>query len=119
MKKQMLGLLLAGGCAGAVAGLFGGGGGMVLIPLLTGFAELADTDVFPVSLSVMLPVCLVCLWIQGQSGPLPWADALPYLLGSAGGGVLAGLWAEKIPVAWLHRGLGILILWGGFRYLWQ
>ena len=40
-------------------------------------------------------------------------------LGSALGGSLAGLWGKKIPTRWLHRGLGVLILWGGIRYLWQ
>ena len=48
-----------------------------------------------------------------------WGDSLPYLLGSALGGSLAGLWGKKIPTRWLHRGLGVLILWGGIRYLWQ
>ena len=42
---------------------------------------------------------------------------LPYLIGSAFGGVAAGLWGRKIPTLWLHRFLGAMILWGGVRYL--
>ena len=34
MSKNLMGGILAGLCAGAVNGLFGAGGGMVLIPLL-------------------------------------------------------------------------------------
>ena len=30
-------LALSGGCAGAINGLFGGGGGMVLLPMLSGY----------------------------------------------------------------------------------
>lgn len=112
-------MVLAGGCAGAVAGFFGGGGGMVLVPILTMLGGQEDEAVFPASLSVMLPVCLTCIAMQALSASLPWKEALPYLLGSAGGGVLAGVWGRKIPVVWLHRGLGLLILWGGFRYLWH
>ena len=115
-EKKLWGLVLAGGCAGAVAGLFGAGGGMVLVPLLTAFGGLEEGEVFPASLSVILPVCLVCLFL---SGSLPWMEAFPYLLGSAVGGVLAGVWGKRIPVLWLHRGLGVLILWGGWRYLWH
>lgn len=118
-RKRCMGLALAGGCAGAVAGLFGAGGGMVLVPLLTILTELEDEEIFPASLSVMLPVCLVCLAVTALQEGLPWAEAVPYLLGSAGGGVLAGVWGKKIPVNWLHRALGIFILWGGWRYLWQ
>ena len=118
-RKGYMGLILAGGCAGAVAGLFGAGGGMVLVPLLTALTDLKEEEVFPASLSVIFPVCLVALAVTAFSGSLPWKEAFPYLLGSAGGGVFAGVWGKKIPVKWLHRGLGILILWGGWRYLWQ
>jgi uncharacterized membrane protein YfcA len=52
-----------------------------------------------------------------SNSAFPWSTALPYLLGSAIGGVAAGLWGKKIPVKWLHRLLGALILWGGIRYL--
>ena len=48
---------------------------------------------------------------------LPLSDALPYLLGGAGGGVLAGLWFQKVPAKWLHLALGALILLGGVRLL--
>ena len=40
-----------------------------------------------------------------------------YLAGSAAGGFLAGIFGKKIPVLWLHRILGIFILWGGIRNL--
>ena len=40
-----------------------------------------------------------------------------YLLGSVIGGLCAAVWGQKIPARWLHRGLGLLILWGGYRYL--
>ena len=43
--------------------------------------------------------------------------AVAYLFGSAAGGIAAGVWGRHIPVHWLHRSLGILILWGGLRYL--
>ena len=48
---------------------------------------------------------------------LTWRAVWPYLVGSGLGGIAAGLWGRKIPAVWLHRVLGILILYGGFRYL--
>lgn len=112
-----LGILLAGFAAGAVNGLFGGGGGMVLVPLLTMLTPLEDQDVFPSSISIILPICIVSLIVTAMTGSISWTAAVPYLIGSAVGGLLAGLWGKRIPLKWLHRGLGILILWGGFRYL--
>ena len=119
MRMEKLALVGAGFGAGAVAGLFSAGGGMVLVPLLSLCACIEEEEVFPASVTVMTVICLVCLGMRASVSPLPWAQALPYLMGSAAGGVLAGIWGRRIPVVWLHRGLGILILWGGWRYLWH
>lgn len=108
---------LAGFCAGAVNGLFGGGGGMLLVPMLSMYDSIKEEEIFPISVSVILPICLVSLGVTAMTAPLPWMRAVPYLAGSALGGILSGLWGRKIPTVWLHRSLGLLILWGGFRYL--
>lgn len=117
MRKSHWKTAIAGAVAGTVNGLFGAGGGMVLVPLLTMLTDLQDREVFPASVSIILPMCLVSLSISAMAGGLPWAVALPYLIGSVLGGILAGLLGKHIPTVWLHRGLGILILWGGWRYL--
>ena len=117
LKKCCLGILLAGLGAGAVNGLFGAGGGMVLVPLLTMLTPIEDSAIFPSSISIILPICLVSLVVTAITTGIAWRQAIPYLVGSAAGGVVAGLWGRKIPVKWLHRGLGVMILWGGVRYL--
>lgn len=109
---------IAGVLTGLINGIFGAGGGMVLVPLLRASTDLEEQEIFPSSVSIMLPMCIVTLFIYGSRQPLPWADALPYLIGSALGGTAAGLFGSRIPVLWLHRILGMLILWGGIRYLW-
>ncbi len=114
--KEIIKMGIAGALAGTVNGLFGAGGGMVLVPLLTMLSDLEEDEIFPASVSIIMPMCLVSL-ILGAGGNLPWAQSLPYLLGALGGGILAGLTGNRIPVKWLHRGLGLLILWGGVQYL--
>ena len=115
-RKWML--ILVGGLAGAVNGLFGAGGGMILVPLLSIFG-MADEQIFPASVSIIFPICFVSLGFTMLSGPLPYLDALPYLIGGLLGGLLSAITGNKIPVKWLHRFLGLLIWWGGFRYLWS
>lgn len=116
-RTKYLGLILAGLGAGAVNGLFGAGGGMVLVPLLSLLTPLEDDGIFASSIAIVLPICLVSLTVAGLQQDIPWKEALPYLIGSAAGGVLAGFLGRKIPTVWLHRGLGILIIYGGIRYL--
>lgn len=118
-KFPYLGYVLAGAGAGVVAGLFGAGGGLVLIPLLSLCTPIREEELFPASISIILPICLVTLLATALSSGVAWKQALPYLPGSALGGFLAGKYRRRIPVKWLHRGLGILILWGGLRTLWQ
>ena len=114
MLSSPIGLCVAGFCAGAVNGLFGAGGGMVLIPLMELLTKSDDRDLFSSSITVILPICLVSL---AMSGTISFTEALPYLPGSAIGGFLAVRYGRKIPTVWLHRTLGILIIWGGIRYL--
>lgn len=106
---------LAGTLAGCISGILGAGGGMILVPILRKAARLEEKQIFPSSLTVMLPVCFFSL--LSSPGPLPWQEATPYLIGSLLGGIGAGIWGRNIPAVWLHRMLGTLILWGGIRYL--
>ena len=117
--SQKLRLLLAGAAAGSACGFFGSGGGMLLVPLLVRLCRMESRQAFASALSVMLPVSLVSLLVCHLTGGLPFREALPYLLGGAAGGVLAGIFYQKIPTRLLHRAMGLLILWGGLRLLWN
>lgn len=90
---------------------------MVLVPLLTGMTDLKEEEVFPSSIAIILPLCLVSLAVSFLRLGIDWALSLPYVAGGILGAVPAGLWGRRIPVKWLHRGLGLLIIWGGVRYL--
>ena len=113
--KNYLPYLICGALAGSVTGLLGTGGGMILVPALTLLTPTEEKALFPSSVAVIAPIGLVALFMS--PGPLPFRDALPYLLGSCAGGIAAGLLSSRIPTAWLHRILGIMILWGGVRQL--
>lgn len=117
LKKSMVGIIIASILAGAINGLFGAGGGMILVPLLTLLTTVQEDSIFPTSVAIILPICLVTLCITLQPGIVPWSTAIPYLIGSIIGGILAGLLGKRIPTTWLHRVLGILIIWGGIRYI--
>ncbi len=113
------GLILSGLAAGAINGLLGAGGGMILVPLLGFFTDLKDQEIFSASLAIILPISLVSILVSAVNDSLFCDGVFPWLIGSAAGGILAGLTAKKIPTVWLHRGLGLLIIWGGIRYLCQ
>lgn len=116
LQKNWL-LALIGVLTGAVNGLIGAGGGMILVPLLSKCHQLEENELFSASVCIILPICLVSLVLGPKSDTLTFGQVLPYLLGSAAGGLGASLLSHRIPAIWLHRILGILILWGGIRNL--
>lgn len=115
MKRTVL-IAVAGAAAGVVNGLFGSGGGMVLIPMLS-LCHLEEDALFPTCVAIVLPICVTSLLFYGSWDAL--FPALPYMAGGAIGGFLAGKWGKSIPALWLHRITGAFILWGGARYLWR
>lgn len=116
-KKPKLGAAVSGLMAGLVNGLFGAGGGMLLLPLLTHLCGLKAHVAFACSVCVILPLSLVSLGVYFLHGSLDFIQALPYLIGGAAGGVIAGLLLKKLSAVWLHWALGLLIVWGGLRLL--
>lgn len=90
---------------------------MILVPLLTLLTPIQEDQVFPASISIVLPICLVSLGVLACQGQLYFTSAIVYLVSGAVGGMIAGRWGHRIPQLWLHRLLGLLIAWGGIRYL--
>lgn len=108
---------LSGALTGLVNGIFGAGGGMVLIPLMTKLCGVDDRRAFASSIAVVLPICLSSLAVYALTGNLHAQNIWPYLLGGFLGGIAGGLVFRKIPTAFLHKALGVFILWGGLRLL--
>lgn len=117
--KSSVWLLVCGTAAGVLSGLLGTGGGMALVMMLPYIPEYQGDNLFPACVCIMLPVCITGTVVFYVTGNLIYMNALPYLIGSAVGGLAAGLWGRKIPNIWLHRLFGILIIAGGIRQLWQ
>ena len=117
-KKQRLGAGISAAAAGILNGLLGGAGGMVLVPGLRRLAQVPPEQLFPTSVCIMLPTTLCSLCFSAAAGPLPLRQALPYLAAASLGGLAAGLWGKRIPVLWLHRSFGALLVLGGLRTLW-
>ena len=109
--------VLAGALTGVANGFFGGGGGCILVPLLTKLCGLEGRKAFATSVAVILPLCVLSAGIYLVRGNLDWTVALPYLAGGAAGGWLGGKYFEKVRLSWLRRGFGLVILLGGIRCL--
>ena len=110
-------LRLSGAAAGLVNGLFGGGGGMALVPLLTRWCGVEEKKAFATCVAVIFPICLISAAFALWQGQVSVQAALPYLLGGLGGGLIGGATFEKVSVRWLKVIFALFLLYGGVRYL--
>ena len=115
--KEKMGYILAGTVAGAVNGLLGAGGGMILVPLLAGKCGLDQRKAFATSVAVIAPLCALSAAIYLFRGDLDLALALPYLVGGLVGGLIGGRVFKKLSMKWLRKAFALLILYGAVRSL--
>ena len=113
-QKAKLGV--SGAAAGLVNGLFGGGGGMVMAPLLTGWCGLEQKRALATCVGVILPFCVLSAAIYVLRGGFDWLAALPYLIGGGIGGALGGLLFRKVSAGVLRKLFALSLLYGGERY---
>lgn len=113
--KQRMRLCVIGLLAGAANGLFGAGGGLFLVPLLTGWCSLNTKQALATSVAVVLPLSAVSLTVFLLRGEMPWDTAIPYALGGVAGGLLSGRLLRRLSGLWLKRLFAVLLLLGGIR----
>ena len=108
---------VSGALAGAVNGLFGGGGGMVLVPLLSGWCGMEGKRSFATCVAVILPLSAVSAAVYLLRQGFELAAARPYLLGGLAGGLVGGRLFRCVSVEWLRGLFAAFLVYGGVRYL--
>ena len=116
-KKVWFAPALAGFLAGIANGFFGGGGGMILVPLLVRRCGLSQRQAFATSVAIILPLCILSSVIYYFRGGPDLTTALPYLAGGFVGGWVGGKVFKKVNMIWLRRLFALLILYGGVKAL--
>lgn len=116
-KRKWLAPAVAGALAGLANGFFGGGGGMILVPLLTRRCGLDQRRAFATSVAVILPLCCLSSVIYLLRGGLDLRAAFPYLVGGLAGGFLGGKVFKKLNMDWLRRVFALFLLYGGVKSL--
>lgn len=115
--KHSLPARLGGALAGLANGLFGGGGGMVFVPILARWSDLSPRKLYPTCVAVIFPVCAVSAGVYFLRGRLSLTEALPYLLGGGAGGFLGGRLYGKVSTTVLKWLFAAFLCYAGVKYL--
>ena len=119
-KTKKVGLwikLITGAIIGFVNGFWGGGGGMICVPLLQNVIKLPEKKAHATTLLIMLPLSIASLVVYLFSGNLPIVDALKIGVGFVVGGVGGANILKKISNKWLGYLFSIIIIIGGVKML--
>jgi uncharacterized membrane protein YfcA len=105
--------------AGVLAGLFGVGGGILFVPVLTFALGLTQLHAEATSLLAIVPTVLTGVWQQQRYGNVRWRPAV--VLGIAAvAGVEAGVQlAESLSGATLRRLFGALMVVTAAQLAWR
>lgn len=115
--KNKIKLLVTGTLAGLANGLFGSGGGLFLVPLLTHWLKIEERKAFATSIGIILPLSVVSAVVYFAKGSLDFGVALPFLIGGTIGGIISGHIFKKVPIHALRKGFALLIIYGGAKAL--
>ena len=103
--------LILGAVTGIFAGLFGVGGGIVLVPALVWLFHFNQHQAQGMSLAaLLLPVGIFGFMTYYKANPFPIKSAFIIALGILIGTYVGGLWAQKIPERQLKISFGILMI---------
>jgi uncharacterized membrane protein YfcA len=106
---EVAAVILLGVAAGAAAGLFGVGGGIVFVPTLTIVLGLAQLEAEATSLLAIIPVAILGSWRQTRAGTVRWRDATTIGLASVATAVAGALIADAAPEKALRIGFAALL----------
>ena len=117
MKKSFLKGLAVGAAAGVISGLFGGGGGMVVVPMLENVLRLDEKRSHATAILIILPVTVAALIAYLTHVEYPFSIGLPVAVGGVVGGALGSVALKKINSKILSTAFYLLTLFVGVKYL--
>ncbi len=111
--------LLAGAATGIAGGMFGVGGGIVLVPMLTSFFGLTQHEAHGTSLAVIGATALAALFVYGAHANVAWSTAAFVALGSIVSAPFGARWASRVSARGLKRTFAVFLVLVALRLLWQ
>jgi len=110
--------IVLGLCAGALAGMFGVGGGILFVPTLT-WLGLTQLHAEATSLLAIIPTVLVGVWRQQSYGNVRWRPALVIGLSSVAATVGGAQVAESLPEHVLRKLFAVLLIAVACQVAWR
>lgn len=109
---------LTGLAAGFLNGLFGAGGGIIVVPLLEN-SGIKAKNAHATSIAIIAPLSLISSFFYFNGNHLDFPSAFRYVPAGIIGVLLGTFFLKKIPAHLLKRCFGAVMIISAIRLLWK
>lgn len=109
-KTALIGIVI-----GLVNGLFGSGGGTILVPCLVFIMNIEDHKAHATAISIILPISLISSLIYFRYDVVDLALTIKVAAGSVAGALVGSCLLNRISVGILRKAFGIFMIIAAIR----
>lgn len=110
-------LLLIGSVAGVYSGLFGVGGGTIIVPLLMMLLAYGPREATATSMAAIMVIATAGTITHTIYGNVQYEEAAILAVPAVGGALLGTSLQQRVPKEWITAGLAVLLIIGGLDLL--
>ncbi|NLM03501.1 MAG: sulfite exporter TauE/SafE family protein [Clostridiales bacterium] len=110
-------LILLGLIAGFINGLFGAGGGSIIVPALNSFFNVPQHKAQATAISIILPFTIISSFIYYNNEFIVINTTLNVILGSVIGSYFGSKILNSFPDKYLHQIFGIFMILAALRMI--
>jgi len=107
--------ILLGFITGLVNGVFGSGGGTILVPGMFFLLGVTEHKAHATAISVMLPLSLISTIVYLKHGIIVWDVTLKVIIGGVVGGFIGAKLLNKVPEKILRKVFAIFMIIAAIR----
>ncbi len=120
-SKEVKHSTLIGVCTGAIAGLingiFGGGGGMIVVPMLTKLLKFPSKNSHATAILIILPLSVISGILYCSFGKFSFDIGIPVAIGIVVGGIVGAILLSKLSSKWIIIIFSIVMAVAGGKML--
>ena len=117
MDTKPIKLIGIGLITGIINGLFGSGGGILVVPSLVFLLGVEDYKAHATAISIILPLSIISTFIYFKNNIIKFDIALIITLGGVLGSFIGAKILKKIPISILRKIFGIVIIITALRMI--
>ncbi len=114
-NKKHIVIVLCGMVIGFINGFFGGGGGMVCVPIFEKYLKLENKEAHATTLCVILPLCIVSSFVYIYKNSLDFIELMLVTGGAIIGGILGAFLLKKLNSKWVRLIFAIIMIVAGIK----